>query len=54
MTDAVLFRSKNCGNRLKAKVLDEHEKREAQLQRRPTYAIQCPQCCRTDIRRGWD
>lgn len=54
MADTIRFRCKNCGNRFEAKVLDEYEKREAQRQRRPTYAIQCPQCNRTDVRRGWD
>lgn len=54
MADTVRFRCKSCGNRFEAEVLDEDEEREAERQRRPTYTIQCPQCRRTDIRRGWD
>lgn len=54
MTDTVRFRCLNCGHRFAAEVLDEDEKREARLFRRPMSAVHCPECNRTDIRRGWE
>jgi len=54
MSDTVRFRCNNCGRRFEAEVLTEDEKRRAAQERRPTSAVQCPDCNRTDIRRGWE
>ncbi|TDL74112.1 zinc ribbon domain-containing protein [Palleronia sediminis] len=54
MTDTVRFRCNNCGRRFETEVLSEAEQREARLRDRPTFAVQCPECKRTDIRRGWE
>jgi DNA-directed RNA polymerase subunit RPC12/RpoP len=54
MSDTVRFRCNNCGRRFEAEVLTEDEKRKAAQERRPTSAVQCPDCNRTDIRRGWE
>jgi rubredoxin len=54
MADVVLFRCNNCGHRFKSEVLDEREKLEARRLRQPTSAVHCPECNRTDIRRGWE
>jgi rubredoxin len=54
MSDKVRFRCNNCGHRFDADVLTEDEKREARRDERPTSAVRCPACGRTDIRRGWE
>ena len=54
MTEKVRFRCNNCGCRFEEEILDEEEKREARREDQPTYAVQCPECKRTDVRRGWD
>lgn len=54
MTTRVRFRCLNCGNRFEEEVLDEDEKREARRRDQPTYPIHCPDCQRTEIRRGWE
>jgi len=54
MTDVIHFRCNNCGHRFTAEVLDEVEKRDARRENRATSALHCPNCRRTDIRRGWD
>ncbi len=54
MPERARFRCKNCGHRFEADVLDEAERREARREDRPTSAVHCPECRRTDIRRGWD
>jgi rubredoxin len=54
MADTIRFRCLNCGHRFEAEVLDEDEKREARRRNQPTSPIQCPECRRTDLRRGWE
>ena len=54
MTERVRFRCQNCGYRFETEVLDEAERREARRLDRPTSAVHCPDCHRTDIRRGWE
>jgi len=54
MSETVRFRCNNCGHRFDAEVLTDDEKRQARLKNRPTSAVHCPQCNRTDIRRGWE
>lgn len=54
MTERVHFRCNNCGHRFEVDMLDEYERREARRENRPTTAVHCPECHRTDIRRGWD
>jgi hypothetical protein len=54
MSDRVRFRCNNCGCRFEAQVLTEDEKRKAIQDGQPTFSIRCPDCHRTDIRRGWD
>lgn len=54
MPDTVRFRCNNCGRRFETEVLDEDERRDARREKRPTNAVHCPECQRTDIRRGWD
>lgn len=54
MTDIVRFRCQNCGYRFETEVLGDDERREARRINRPTSAVQCPKCHRTDIRRGWE
>lgn len=54
MTEIVRFRCNSCGHRFDAEVLDKDECREARRINRPTSALHCPECNRTDIRRGWD
>lgn len=54
MTERVRYRCRNCGHRFEAEVLDERERREARSREIPTSPIQCPECHRTDVRRGWE
>jgi len=54
MTERVGFRCNNCGHRFEAEVLDEDERREARRENRPTNDVHCPECHRTEIRRGWE
>lgn len=54
MTEVIRFRCLNCGRRFDAEVLDERERETARRERRPTSPLQCPECRRTDLRRGWD
>jgi DNA-directed RNA polymerase subunit RPC12/RpoP len=44
MTEIVKFKCNDCGHRFEQQILTEREKREAQRDRRPTMAIQCPMC----------
>lgn len=53
MTERVRFRCNNCGHRFESEVLDEDRRHEARRENRPTNAVHCPECNRTDIRRGW-
>lgn len=48
------FRCNNCGHRFETEVLSEAESREAAQANRPTSAVHCPECNRTDVRRGWE
>lgn len=54
MTDVVGFRCLNCGHRFKTEVLDPDEQREARRRDQPTSPVRCPECSRTDVRRGWE
>ncbi len=54
MTERIQFRCNNCGHRFEVEVVDEYERREARREKRPTSAVHCPECYRTDIRRGWE
>jgi DNA-directed RNA polymerase subunit RPC12/RpoP len=51
MTETVTYRCKHCGNRFEAQVLTQREQREAKHDRRPVYAVHCPQCGSRDIQR---
>ena len=53
MTIRKRFRCRNCGKKFEAEILDEDEQRETRRRNQPTSPIQCPECCRTDIREGW-
>ena len=54
MPDVVRFLCNNCGHRFETEVLSEGESREARQRNQPTSPVHCPQCKRTDIRRGWE
>ena len=54
MTDMIRFRCNNCGHRFETEVLNERERLEARRHNQPTSAVRCPECKRTDIRRGWE
>ncbi|PSJ19544.1 zinc ribbon domain-containing protein [Halomonas sp. ND22Bw] len=54
MSEKRRFRCLNCGERFQTDVLTPDEAEEARRQRRPTSAIHCPACHRTDIRDGWE
>ncbi len=54
MPELARFRCINCGHRFEVEVLDDDERREARRENRPTSAVHCPECYRTDVRRGWD
>lgn len=54
MSETVRFRCNNCGHRFEVEVLTEAEKLKAARDRRPTSAVQCPDCNRIDVRRGWE
>lgn len=51
MPERVYFRCNNCGHRFETEVLEENERREARRENRPTNAVHCPKCNRTDISR---
>lgn len=51
---SVRFRCLNCGHRFEEQVLDEDERREAKRKDEPVSRVQCPECRRTDISRGWN
>ena len=40
----------NCGRRFEEEVF---EKGEAEAKRAHTQAVRCPECNRTDLRKGW-
>lgn len=48
------LRCNNCGHRFEKEALTEEESEEAYEENRPTYAIHCPECNRTDVRTGWE
>ena len=48
------YRCNNCGYRFEESVLTPDEQREVVLERRPTSRIACPECHRTDVRKGWE
>lgn len=54
MPERIRFRCKNCGYRFETEVLDDDERREARRNNCSTNAVHCPECRRTDIRRGWE
>lgn len=54
MPERARFRCNNCGHRFETAVLSKNEQREARRDNRPTKAVHCPECRRTDIRMGWD
>lgn len=54
MPERKRFRCNNCGHRFEEETLTEDERHEAERKRMIVYNIQCPQCCRTDIRNGWE
>ena len=54
MPELVRFRCLNCGHRFEEEVLTEEERREADRENQHTTPVHCPECNRTDIRRGWE
>lgn len=54
MTEEVKFRCLNCGHRFVQEVLTEKEKREQARERLQSSPVSCPECGRTDVRRGWE
>jgi len=54
MPERIYFRCNNCGHRFEAEALTKEEEQKAKEERQPTSAIHCPNCNRTDIRRGWE
>jgi DNA-directed RNA polymerase subunit RPC12/RpoP len=50
MTKLVRYQCLNCGNRFEVPVLTEKEWREAERDRKPVFAIQCPKCQGTQVR----
>lgn len=48
------YRCNNCGHRFHIEILTPEERREAERRQRPLLGISCPQCRRTDVRRGWE
>lgn len=54
MADVVRFRCNKCGHRFETEVLSERERLETRRRNQPTLPVHCPQCKRTDIRRGWE
>jgi len=54
MPENARFRCNNCGKRFETQILTKEEARDLERKGRPVYAIQCPECHRTDIRDGWE
>jgi len=54
MTKLVRYRCKNCGKRFEIEILEEHEVRQRQRDNQPIFKIKCPDCSRTDVRKGWE
>lgn len=54
MTETVRFRCQNCGRRFESEVLSPEEQLDARREDRPTAPVHCPECNRTEIRRGWE
>ena len=54
MTEHIRFRCSSCGHRFEAEVLNEDERRETRREIRPTNALFCIECHRTEIQRGWN
>ena len=44
MTERVVYQCKRCGHRFETQVLSERERREAERDRRPVFAVVCPRC----------
>ena len=54
MSERRRYRCTNCGEKFETEVLTPDEVKRAREQRRPTSAVHCPRCNRTDIRGGWE
>ena len=48
------YRCNNCGKRFEAETLSKQEVDEAYKRGLLTSSIRCPECNRTDLRRGWE
>ena len=51
MTELVRYQCVQCGNKFDVPVLTEKERREAERDRRPVFAIQCPKCSSGQVRK---
>ena len=54
MSVPTAYRCINCGHRFTVEVLTPEERRDADRERRPVYAIACPECHRQNVRKGWE
>ena len=52
MIEFVRFRCNNYAHRFETEILSEDERRAAKQHNQSTSQVYCPQCKRTDIRRG--
>jgi DNA-directed RNA polymerase subunit RPC12/RpoP len=51
VTEMTKYECRRCGERFELAVLTEREKRDAERERRPIIAIQCPRCHSQDLKR---
>ena len=51
MTEMAKYQCRRCGERFEVAILTEREKRDAQRDRKPFFAIQCPKCHSQDLKR---
>lgn len=54
MPELARFRCLNCGKRFEAEVLTQEEQEEYRRRGLRSGNIQCPECRRNSVRRGWD
>lgn len=51
VTKVAKYQCRRCGERFEVAILTEREKRDAERERKPIFAIQCPKCHSQDVKR---
>lgn len=52
MTQLAVYRCNQCGHRFETPILSERERREAEKDKRPVFAVQCPRCSSRNLQQA--